>query len=185
MPKARLFVLILIAGFVLAGVTLAWAGANTDDGLLWVLPDITDLKALKAEDAPQQAKSEGLYDLINGGASLYLSNGFKQVLVQDYRAPEGTLFNLEIFELDTPDNAKKVFALKGGDPAKPCAIAQACSLEEYYGLFLQGTYYITVTASESTKQAQELIKQVAQAVVKKIQDKEKKAPPSSSVNQKP
>ncbi|MFC1890225.1 DUF6599 family protein [Thermodesulfobacteriota bacterium] len=175
MPKARVL-LILPFGFLLAGMVFANADTKPEGGLLWILPDLADGKALKPEDGPQQAKSDDLYELINGGASVYLKNGFKQALLQDYRSSNGTLFNLEVYELDSSANAKKVFALNGGNPAKKGTIGQGSNLEDYYGLFWQGSFFITVTASETTPEAKGHLKQIAKAVVKKIKDKNKPTP---------
>jgi Family of unknown function (DUF6599) len=164
-------VVLLTFIFLFGLLAAAQAEDKAASGLIWILPDAGDIKTLKPEDSAQQAKKDGLYDLINGGASVYLSNGFKQAILQDYRSATGTLFNLEVYELDSTVNAKKVFALKGGDSAKPSVIGQSSILEDYYGLFLQGSYYISITASETTKESQELIKQIAKATIKKIQTK--------------
>lgn len=160
-----------LAPGLLAGMVFANADTEPEGGLLWILPDLADGKSLKPEDGPQQAKRDGLYELINGGAGVYLKNGFKQALLQDYRSSKGTLFNLEVYELDSSANAKKVFALHGGNPAEKGTIGESSTLEDYYGLFCEGSFFITVTASETSPEAKEILKQIAKAVVQKIKRK--------------
>lgn len=166
--------LLVFAAFLMAFPMPGYTESKPDAGLVWVLPDLADLDTLKPEDKPQQAKSEGLYDLINGGASTYLSNGFKQALLQDYRSKSGILFNLEVYQMDTAANAKKVFNIKASTIEKKDTVGQGSCLEDYYGLYWQGTFFITITASQSDKEAQKLFKQIAQKVIKKISEKDSK-----------
>ncbi len=165
--------LVMLFLLLLIGSSIAGADAKKVTGLEWVLPAAADIKELKAEDSSEQAKSEGLYELINGGASVYLTNGFKHAILQDYRSKGGTVFNLEIYQMDSEANAQKVFAIKGGDPKKQGTIGQGNVFEDYYGLFWQDSFYISITASENTLEAKELIKKIATAVVKKVKNKGK------------
>lgn len=168
----RFYVLlcVLITGFLTA-MPAAQAESKTDTGLLWILPDHSDVKSLKAVDSPQQAKGDELFKLINGGAEVFLQAGFVRAVLQDYRAEGGALFNLEIYQMDSPDNARKVFAQKTGPSAQSVNVGQGSSLEDYYGLFWQGSYFISITASKGTKENRHVLKKIVQAVVKRIIDK--------------
>jgi hypothetical protein len=160
---------VFMVAFTLILCTFANAKEQSNDDLAWVLTGISSVKALKPVGTPDKAKGENLYDLINGGAGVYLQHGFKQAILQDYAKDGGTLFNVEIYLLDSAENVKKLYALKSGSGGKKSAIGQGGSIHDYYGLFWQGKFYISVTAANNSPESKKLLEQIAKAVVKKIQ----------------
>lgn len=174
MPRLTLF-LMVIAVLLIVSALPAISESGKGAGLVWVLPEPSDLEGLKPEGKPEQAESENLYDLINGGASVFLSNGFKCALLQDYRSKSGILINLEVYQMDSAQNAKKVFDIKAGKVEKKDTVGQDSSLEDYYGLYRQGAIYFTVTVSKSGEEAQKQFKLIARKVIEKISQKSSEA----------
>ena len=76
MPAHRAFLRFTTVLF-LASMLLACPRSKPDPGLLWVLPDSSELDNLKPAGEPQQFKGEDLFKHLNGGAEIYLKAGFK------------------------------------------------------------------------------------------------------------
>ncbi len=153
------------------------ATAAPDAGLLHVLPQGAALVGFKPLDPPEQAAGDQLFRLINGGATLYMGAGFKRALLQDYSAPDGALISLEVYQMASPAAARTVFAHKAGkEAAASAADGKAALVEDYYGLYLQGSFYVSVTAAEVTPSARKQVESLAAAVLGKV-TAPKAAPP--------
>ena len=65
------------------------------DSLKRLLPPESQLKRWKLDGAPQTAVGQELYHLINGGAEIYMQEGFKQAILASYRKSEEKIIILE------------------------------------------------------------------------------------------
>ena len=158
----------LVVALLAAPLPALAADKKPDDGLSWILPGADKLEGLKPAGKTQQAVGEDLYKLINGGAGLYLEHGFQRALAQDYKDAGGVRFSLEVYQMKAPAGAKKIFEIKGGNEKNKKPIGEASTLEEYYGLFQQGRFYFTVTASRTKGTLIPSIKAIARGVVAQI-----------------
>ncbi len=152
----------------LVSVTAVMAQAETGGDLSWALPDPAALKMLTPVGKPQQANADGLWELINGGAGIYLKAGFERVILQEYKSKSGVLYGLEVYQMKTPKGAKEVFGTKGGKQVAKPAIGQGSTLADYYGLIWQGRFFVTVTAYEKTDETKARLTQIARATVEKF-----------------
>ena len=50
-----------------------------------------------------------LYDLIDGAADRFIDNGFVSAVFQNYRAESGLQLELRIYEMNSEENAQKVY----------------------------------------------------------------------------
>jgi len=138
------------------------------DDLRWLLPDAAGLGALAPAGEPDQAAGQDLFRLINGGAELYLQHGFERAVVQDYQGEGKLRFSLEVFRMSTVEGARTIYELRGGTTAEPAHIGEASTVEGYYGLYRQGCYYFSVTASRSRGELRPSIERLARAVVERL-----------------
>ena len=67
--------------------------------------------------------------------------------------------------MGTPGGAREVYEAKGGVEGGKPPVAEASTLEGYYGLFRQGRFFFTVTASDDTKASRAAVERIARAVV--------------------
>ena len=96
---------------------------------------------------PRTAGDEqGLFDLINGGAEIYVSHGFGAAAFQMYRSEDGRRYNVEIVEMKTPTAARTVYRQRMGNGQNVLDLGEEGLLESYYLIFRQGPSIVTVTA---------------------------------------
>ena len=143
----------------------------------------TDMKALlpapdeyflwtPVADAYQAAKGENLYDLINGGADLYLEYGFDRAVFTAYESL-GLSVNLELYRMESDSAAFGIYSLKKGSRGKPVSIGQEAALGEYYLNVWQGRYLITSIGMDSSAKTLQAVMQIARLVADKIPGGEK------------
>jgi hypothetical protein len=67
---------------------------------------------------PRVFDPENLYDLVNGQADAYLAYGFHQVGVQDYEHNDGAPVRIQVWQLDSSDDAFGLYSShRSGEPA--------------------------------------------------------------------
>jgi len=158
--------MLLVAVFVLALIT-----EPAPAGELEVLvPTATSLEDIKSLTSPRQAEGEDLFKLINGGAVLFFQHQFKRALFQEYTMDDGKLINLEIYQMGTPAMAQAIFRKKRGEQGTPVAIGKEAILADYYLLFRQGPYFVTITGDEATKPVRQALIHIGHAVTNNIMD---------------
>jgi len=136
-----------------------------------VVPTAADLKGLEPTGAPEQAEGEALFRLINGGADVFLRAGFQRAVMQEYGKAPFVVFTLEVYEMGTPTGAREVYAAKGGVEGGKAVVGEASTVESYYGLFRQGRFFFTVTASDEGAGTRETVERIARAVVARLAGK--------------
>ena len=106
--------------------------------------------------------------ILDRGASTFIENGFQRAIVQEYGFDGSSEYILELYDMGSPDNAQKVFTLRGGDLNSKPAAGQGGTLEDYYGLFWQGRYHFTITAYEPDGGTHIILTAIAAGVVDRI-----------------
>lgn len=106
--------------------------------------------------------------LINGGATLYLSLGFKKALTATLLDKQKKPINIDVFEMNSAAIAKQVNSEKVGTEAKKLSFGQDANLESYYLNFWQGPYQITISGYDSTPESIDSIINLAKIVDQKI-----------------
>lgn len=85
--------------------------AQAQQYLISMLPEIYDLPGLEVDGGYEIYKGDNLFDLINGGADVYLEYGFSQLIFQNYKSPDNRSFlRIEIYEFDNPASAFGIFS---------------------------------------------------------------------------
>ncbi len=132
------------------------------------LPASNQHKDWRVSGSIQKAEGNQLFMMINGGATLYLSLGFKRALTASFTDKHGKPINLDIFEMNSPTIAQRVNQEKVGTEAKKLAFGNDTSLESYYLNFWQGPYQITISGYGSNKESIDSIVRLAKIVDGKI-----------------
>ncbi len=135
-----------------------------------ILPSDSALSDIKSMGESRKAEGEELYKLINGGAVIFFQYNFKRALFQEYVLLNGKTINLEIYQMGSLKNAKGIFLKKRGEEGKKLAFGQDGFLADYYCVFRQGPYYITITGEESTKAVRNTLTAIARIVAGNIKN---------------
>jgi len=145
------------------------AAENTGrDALFHLLPLESQLKGWKLDGAPQTAGGQELYLLINGGAEIYMQEGFRRAILASYSDGKGKVINLEIFEMTSPESAKRIHMKKIGKQGKKLPIGDDAVLEDYYLNFQKERFQVTLSGYDSEEETVKMLLNLAQIVAKRI-----------------
>ncbi len=153
---------------VFTGFILLLPGSIIAADLETFLPIVSNHQEWQLESPAQKAEGNQLFMLINGGATLYLSLGFKRVLIVSLIDQQGKPINIDIFEMNSASIAQQVNKEKVGAEAEKLSFGRNASLESYYLNFWQGPYQITVSGYDSTPASIASIIRLARIVDQKI-----------------
>ena len=136
--------------------------------LLELLPLESDLKGWKPDGEPQTAEGIALFELINGGAEEYVKEGFRRAVTATYKNKEGKRINLDIYEMLSPESAKRIHLKKAGDKGKKVSVGEEAALEDYYLNFRKGPYQVTLSGYDTQQDTLEGILLVGRLVAGRL-----------------
>ncbi len=111
---------------------------------------------------------EDLFAAINGGAELYIRHGFSRAAFQTFNTKTGAAFNLDIIEMKTPAAAKAIHAARTAHSNNAVDIGDEGILEDYYLMFRQGRFCVTLTALDSKSENAAWLADAARRIASKI-----------------
>jgi hypothetical protein len=148
---------------------MEWTEAGAaDQALQFLLPDSQEARPWVPDGPAQVAEGQELFTLINGGAELFLRHGFERAAMQNYSLAGGRPIQVEIYQMKLPDGAAQVFAWRGRSGELPIAIGDAGLDGEYYLVFRQGRFLVTVTAADTHPDSRAAILGLARAVERRF-----------------
>lgn len=162
--RLRALLLLLILP-VMAGVA---QGADTAQGLLSLLPPESRLSGWILDGAPQTAAGQELYLLINGGAEIYMQEGFQRAVLASYGNADGKVINVEIYEMAAAENARHIQQLKIGARGKATPVGEEAVLEDYFLNMRQGRFQATFSGYDAEKDTVAALLEMARMVVENI-----------------
>lgn len=136
--------------------------------LLRLLPLESDLKGWKLDGEPQTAEGVGLFELINGGAEEYVKEGFKRAVIATYRNKEGKLINLDVYEMLSPESARRIHTKKAGEKETKASVGEEAAIGDYYLNFRKGAYQVTLSGYNSEKETLEWLITMGRLVSERI-----------------
>jgi hypothetical protein len=136
--------------------------------LLPLMPLESDLKGWKLDGEPQTAEGMALFELIDGGAEEYVKEGFRRAVTATYKNKEGKRINLDIYEMLSPESAKRIHRKKAGDKGTKVPIGDEAALEDYYLNFRKGPYQVTLSGYDTQKETLEGILLMGRLVAERI-----------------
>jgi hypothetical protein len=134
-------------------------GKGTSD-LARLLPDTLQGWKVRGED--KRYSTDTLYDYIDGGAELYLSYGFKGVVNRTYVKPNQPDMVVDIFDMDTSQNAYGVFS--HSMETVETTFGQGSQSSEGLVLFWKGPYYISIMAHPETPESKKALFDLAKKI---------------------
>jgi hypothetical protein len=142
--------------------------AKAGEDLASFLPKSGEVKGWDLTDEIGQAKGEELFELINGGAEVYLRLGFVQALLATYGDGKDRAVNLELFQMKKQAAAKAVFEKKATGLSIKAPFGDRAAWGDYYLFIHKGVYQIALTASFQDRTTEPVLKNLAEALLKKL-----------------
>ncbi|MGC9472373.1 MAG: DUF6599 family protein [Bacteroidales bacterium] len=109
---------------------------------------------------------DNLFDYINGGAELYLSYGFREVLSRRYECPGNPCIQVEIFDMIEPANAFGIYTQTREEEGNE--YGQGSQVLPGAVLFWKGPFYISVISEYETPASEEMIRWLAAYIDSRI-----------------
>lgn len=110
-----------------------------------------------------------LFDYINGGAELYLSYGFREVISRRYEAENQPAIVVEIFDMQEARNAYGIYSQTREQD--DYTYGQGCQVLEGAILFWKGSFYVSVVAEFETPETREVLPLLAGKIDRAIKEK--------------
>ncbi|MFQ6113840.1 MAG: DUF6599 family protein [bacterium] len=143
MKSAKYFILLIILVLITAGALLMW-NASSDLGRL--LP--TKLQGWEIAGRDKVYNRQNLYDYIDGGAELYLSYGFEQLLNRTYTAPGQPDIVVDLFDMGSSHDAYGVFS--HSKETEDTTFGQGSQYTQGLLLCWKDRYFVSILASPET-----------------------------------
>lgn len=169
---------------VLAILALALNSIGQTD-LKTLLPAPFELPGMQLSGEPEIYEGEDLFDLINGGAEVYLEYGFKQVITQNYIGISGkTNLRVEIYEMENPSAAFGILSFSSLGKQIVDKISYYLIGGDGFGMMQKGSYFIYASYANIDKNVQ---KSLLQKIVQSMDNSITELPrmPSIVVSTKP
>jgi len=161
----------LIIATLLAFLALS---PTPDDQMKALLPGGEEFEPWQLRGSSESYIGEELYNLINGGAEIFLEYGFTEAIAQEYSRGTSSL-SLTIYRMRNPENAFGIYSLnRMRKPILP-EIGDEGVGNANYLYFWQGSYYVTVEAFPLERGLKEAVQRLAFLVSGNI--KEHASPP--------
>lgn len=136
----RVTVSAAVVTMVAVSIGTARAAEKADSSLLPLLA------GWKPDGDVGRYDSAGLWEVINGGAQLYIDYGVKELQTREFKRGTQTI-GLYVFDMGTTLGAFGIFAKERPSTASPVKAGGASAVAEpYQCLMLQGRYYVKATA---------------------------------------
>ncbi len=150
---------ILFLAVVFLSVTVSATHGQEADPLRF-LPEDKDLKGWIRDWEPSVAEDlAGLTALINGAAPQYVDSGAKTVVFQDYSYNDDQFLTIELYDMQTPDNAGNIFSqMFMEQPTAFEDIGLEARLAEklmgaYVFEFWRDSFFVRITTMSKTEEA--------------------------------
>jgi hypothetical protein len=153
------------------GGTLRQAAESSEASeIIRYIPAADEVPGFSATSEPEVVQGDDLFLLINGGAEVYHEYGFKQAAAVGFRhkAVKSLQFNLEIYEMNSPEAAYGVYSFKTGDNGTVLKVGNDGLLEDYYINFWKGNILVTITGFDSKKETVDAIITAARVIDARI-----------------
>lgn len=140
------------------------------DDLRSLLPAAEQMPGWRLVDSPRIFKGDDLFDLIDGGADLYLEYGFSQVVSCRYEGASAATLQIEVYQMRSDAAAYGIYSITQSSQGAAVDIGQAARLFDYYLVLWKGPYFVSVTASGSSPTVRNEVVQVARLVAARINE---------------
>ena len=118
---------------------------------------------------------ETLYEKINGAAPDYLERGFRFLMARNFapRDPEAYGCELSIYDMGSPDGARKIFERERGEGLEAVTVGEAGYRTGASWYFYQAHYYVIILNTDEGAAAEAFSRMLATQVSTRIQAQKK------------
>jgi hypothetical protein len=110
-----------------------------------LLPSSEELPGWKLSHEPSIYDGDRLFELINGGADIYLEYGFNQVVSTQYTDPSQNNILVEIYEMSDDSAAYGIFSITQQIAGWTHDFGNLSSVSNEYISFWKGKYYVNLS----------------------------------------
>jgi hypothetical protein len=132
------------------------------------LPNPNELGMWQLVDSARIFAENNLFDLIDGGADMYLEYGFRQVLSAEYRNKDEHSIKAEIYEMKDASAAYGMFSLNAGTQGKKIRVGNEGLLNEYYLMFWKERFLVFLSAEDTLHESLAGIHLIAAKIDQKL-----------------
>lgn len=150
--------------FLMSLILGACSMREDNSDLAVLLPDA--IEGWKVATRDQIYNQDNLYDYIDGGAELYISYGFKNVISRNYSKPDQPDITVDLFDMRTSLNAFGVFSHARETVNE--TFGQGSQYTEGLLLFWKDHYFVSILASPETVESKKAVFNLARKIEKAI-----------------
>ncbi len=142
------------------------AGPDAAAGDSALLPSREVLEGWEPEGAPAVHSPQDLFELINGGADLYVEYGFRKLLHAEYRKASDSKLRLtvELYDMGTPEGAFGIYSYERGDRLSNEEVGDEGILSSASLAFRRGRYFVKIETNDLSGAAAKAARPVAAAI---------------------
>ncbi len=120
----------------------------------------------KVSDTVETYDRESIFDYINGAGEVYRSYAFRDVTVWRFSKPDAPDITVEIFDMDSPEDAYGVFSYTR--ESEESGIGGGYEQRGSVLCFWQNRYYVCVAAYESTDDTRQAVTMLARSIAQQL-----------------
>jgi len=158
-----IFVLPLLIGAPVSSAINA-SPADSLEVLRASLPDTIDGWSAEPEDSFFNAQT--IFDYIDGAGELYLAYNMRNCLSRRYLKTSGPAIVLDIFEMDSSDNAFGIFT--HDQDGEPLDLGQGALYRVGWLSFWKDRFFVSMYAEEETTASEDAVKRLGKLVASRI-----------------
>jgi len=130
---------------------------------------LPELESWTLVDSPQVYHPENLFEYINGAAESYISYGFKELIVAEYKVRDNDCdVVLEIYDMGDDKNGFGIYSLERYPDSHFISIGTQGYLEQGTLIFLAGRYYAKLMSFECGDEAGGYLKNFSEKISEKV-----------------
>jgi len=166
--KISTFTLCLLILSVSTGM-LSRAEQESKQSLQALLPS---LEGMVSVESPQTYYPETLFEYINGAAEIYLSYGFIELIVVQYKRSDaaGTV-TVEVYDMGDHRNSFGIYSAERYPDNEVISLGTQGYVEEGALNFLVGCYYVKLLCFDCEDRADEMLQTFAIEIVKRVEER--------------
>lgn len=133
-----------------------------------LLPTPGEIPGWKISQQPKTYTGDQLFELIDGGADIYLEYGFNQVVSVQYTDPSLNNIQVEIYEMSDDAAAYGIFSITQQMSVWSQEFGELCAVNDDYISFLKSRFYISISWSSRQRIDKPLLTRLANLIADKI-----------------
>lgn len=135
-----------------------------------LLPSLQELPGWQLNQEPLIYEGDRLFELIDGGADIYLEYGFSQVISAQYIDPAQNNILVEIYEMTDEDAAYGIFSITQQTVSWSKEFGNLSAISSDYISFWKGKYYVNLSWSSSHHSENPSLAQLVALISGKIKE---------------